>query len=114
MHRVLTLIVAHEAFESPSSGVFVEVRVLDHHIDSPAVAFEDDSILLSRFAQLVHNDRAISEVAGSITIDCFLIGEDMVHALFALGYRAARQDDAGSNVHPEAEVGWILYGFRSE
>src|SRR5690242_1924042 len=61
LHGILRLVVTPEPLESPSSRAF-KVRISNHHVNSFAIAFENDSILLLSFAQLVHDDRAIPEV----------------------------------------------------
>ena len=52
---VLCLLVTHESLESPASRTLVQTRVFDHHVNSPPIALEDDSVHLLGFPQLVDN-----------------------------------------------------------
>lgn len=111
VNGVLRLVVGKEPLKPPAPGALIEVGVFDHHVDSSAIAFEDDSVLLLGLAQFVHDDRAVGEITGRVAVDRFWICEDVVHSLFALGQRAAREDDSGANVNPAPEVAGILDRF---
>ena len=56
MDGVLRLIIGEETLESPTAGALIDVGILDHHVDSATLTFEDDAVLLLRLAQFVNND----------------------------------------------------------
>jgi hypothetical protein len=81
VNGVLRLVVGKEPLKPPAPGALIEVGVFDHHVDSSAIAFEDDSVLLLGLAQFVHDDRAVGEITGRVAVDRFWICEDVVHSL---------------------------------
>jgi hypothetical protein len=110
---VLHLVICVEPLETPTSRIFVEVGVFDHHIDSATVALEDDSVLLLSLAQFIDDDRAVRKIPRSVSIDGFRVREDVVHSLFALGERSAGQDDSRPHVNPAAKSIGVFHGFGS-
>src|SRR5579859_2885419 len=93
---ILSLSITQESFESPSASLLEEIGISDHDVHSATLTFNNDPILLFGFAQLVHDDRAVPELAGGVAFDRFLVRKNVVHPLLALGNRAARQDHSCS------------------
>ena len=108
---ILRLVVAHEALESPSARTLIELGIFDHYVDSPALAFRNDSVILRGFPQFVHNHRSIGEVTRRVAFDRLLIREDVVHSLFALRELTAGQDHSRPHMHPASKVVGILHRF---
>jgi hypothetical protein len=113
-NSILRLVVAPEPLKSPTPCFAIMSRVFDHDVHSSALSFENNSILLLRLTQFVHDHRTLGEVAGCVAIHSLLVREDMVHSLLALRDRSTRQYDAGPHVNPTSKVVRVLYGFSRE
>ena len=111
MRRILALVIAHEPFKPPSARAAVTACILDHHVDSAAIAFDNHTILLGGLAQFINDDRSIREVPRRIALHRLLIRKNMMHSLLAFRERAAGHEQPCAYISPASKIFGILHGI---